>query len=78
MFNQFGRGKQQVAPRRKAMNEMKRKLVYFIFGAAVISVAPYVSEPVYNFVSSLLGTSKWIDILSVDLYHMFLIFECNN
>lgn len=58
MFSPFGRGKPQPPPKRKALNEMKRKLVYFIFGCAVIGIAPYLSEPVNGFVRSLLGTRK--------------------
>ncbi|KAG2393319.1 hypothetical protein C9374_006850 [Naegleria lovaniensis] len=58
MFSPFGRGKPQPPPKRKATNEMKRKLVYFIIGCAVVSIAPYVSEPIHGFISSLLGTKS--------------------
>lgn len=71
MFSPFGKGKQQAAPKRKAHNEMKRKLVYFIFGCAVIAVAPYVSESVARLVSPLFGKGKYIR--KVDGQHVFII-----
>ena len=58
MFSPFGKGKPQPPPKRKAHNEMKRKLVYFILGCAVVGVAPYVSEPVSKFLGSFFGAGK--------------------
>ncbi|KAL9654000.1 hypothetical protein ABK040_014209 [Willaertia magna] len=55
MFSPFGGARKPPAPKRKAMNETKRKLVYFITGCFVLSVAPYISEPIARLVSSYLG-----------------------
>jgi hypothetical protein len=47
-------------PKRKAEKEMRSKLTYFVIGAIVLQLAPYVSTVVAENIATLLGIRTFI------------------